>query len=51
MPLNEECGLIEWVSNVLPLKHILEKGYMRNGKKLFVSSRLPFPFVQERVVS
>lgn len=39
MPLNEECGLIEWVSNTNALKSILEKGYDRYKKKVYV--RLP----------
>lgn len=37
MPLNEECGLLEWVSNTVPLKGILESGYARHGKKVYVS--------------
>jgi serine/threonine-protein kinase ATR len=37
MPLNEECGLLEWVSNTNALKSILEKGYSKYGKKLYVS--------------
>lgn len=38
MPLNELCGLIEWVSNTLPLKVILEDQYKRkDNKKLYVS--------------
>jgi serine/threonine-protein kinase ATR len=37
MPLNEECGLLEWVSNTNALKSILEKGYGRHQKKLYVS--------------
>lgn len=36
-PLNEECGLIEWVSNTNALKSILEKGYSRRGVKIYVS--------------
>ena len=36
MPLNEECGLLEWVSNTAGFKHILEKGYARYGKKTYV---------------
>ncbi|WVO13494.1 hypothetical protein L204_101114 [Cryptococcus depauperatus] len=35
MPLNEECGLLEWVSNTHALKSILEKGYARHGRKIF----------------
>ncbi len=35
-PLNEECGLLEWVSNTNALKSILEKGYSRLGKKIYV---------------
>lgn len=36
MPLNEECGLLEWVSNTNALKVILEKGYARYNKKVYV---------------
>jgi serine/threonine-protein kinase ATR len=36
MPLNEECGLLEWVPNTTALRSILEKGYSRHGKKLYV---------------
>ncbi|WWC71522.1 uncharacterized protein I206_105480 [Kwoniella pini CBS 10737] len=35
MPLNEECGLLEWVANTNALKSILEKGYGRYGKKVY----------------
>lgn len=52
MPLNELCGLIEWVSNTLPLKVILEDHYKRrNGKKLYVSGQvqLPGPLASSRV--
>lgn len=37
MPLNEECGLLEWVANTHALKNILEKGYQRQGKRIWVS--------------
>jgi len=37
MPLNEDCGLLEWVSHTNALKSILEKGYSRHGKKVYVS--------------
>ncbi|WVQ82128.1 hypothetical protein IAT38_004256 [Cryptococcus sp. DSM 104549] len=37
MPLNEECGLLEWVSNTHALKKILDKGYERHGKKVFLT--------------
>ena len=37
MPLNEECGLLEWVSNTNALKRILEKEYARQNKKIYVS--------------
>ncbi|KAH8154219.1 uncharacterized protein LAJ45_01987 [Morchella importuna] len=30
-PLNEECGLIEWVNNVRPLRDILLKSYKAKG--------------------
>lgn len=39
MPLNEECGLLEWVSNTKAMKSILEKEYTRYGKKIYVSGR------------
>lgn len=35
MPLNEECGLIEWVPNTSALKRILEEGYERHKKKVY----------------
>jgi serine/threonine-protein kinase ATR len=37
MPLNEECGLLEWVVNTHALKNILEKGYQRHNKRIWVS--------------
>lgn len=37
MPLNEECGLLEWVSNTNALKSILEKNYARRGVRIYVS--------------
>ena len=36
MPLNEECGLLEWVSGTHALKKILETQYGRLGKRLYV---------------
>lgn len=39
MPLNEECGLLEWVSNTNAFKRILEKEYARVGKKIYVRER------------
>lgn len=30
-PLNEECGLIEWVNNMRPLREIIFKGYKAKG--------------------
>ena len=38
MPLNEECGLLEWVVNTHALKNILDKGYQRQGKRIWVRS-------------
>lgn len=35
MPLNEECGLLEWVTNTNAFKNILESGYARYGKKIY----------------
>ncbi|OCF42201.1 serine/threonine-protein kinase ATR [Kwoniella heveanensis CBS 569] len=37
MPLNEECGLLEWVANTYALKGILEKGYARYSKKIYTN--------------
>ena len=31
IPLNEECGLIEWVPNCVPFRHILVKLYKQKG--------------------
>lgn len=39
MPLNEECGLLEWVNNTVALRAILTKLYEREKKKVFVSSK------------
>jgi phosphatidylinositol kinase/protein kinase (PI-3 family) len=36
MPLNEECGLLEWVNNTIALRAILTKLYEREKKKVFV---------------
>ena len=35
MPLNEECGLIEWVNNTVSMRGILIKGYESRGVPLF----------------
>ncbi|KAL7422782.1 hypothetical protein Q5752_002077 [Cryptotrichosporon argae] len=35
MPLNEECGLLEWVAHTQALKSILEAGYQRYNKKIY----------------
>lgn len=32
-PLNEECGLIEWVPNLIGLRHILIALYKQRGNK------------------
>ena len=45
MPLNEECGLLEWVSNTSALKTILDKGYARYGKKTWVSESFPLTLI------
>ena len=34
--LNEECGLIQWVPNTIPLRSILNAHYARRGKQLWV---------------
>ncbi|KAI1315377.1 serine/threonine-protein kinase M1 [Mortierella claussenii] len=31
IPLNEECGLIEWVHNTTPFRHIMQKQYKVNN--------------------
>lgn len=31
MPLNEECGLIEWIENLHGLRHILHRLYRDSG--------------------
>ncbi|KAF9205154.1 serine/threonine-protein kinase M1 [Haplosporangium sp. Z 27] len=31
IPLNEECGLIEWVHNTTPFRHIMQKQYKMNN--------------------
>lgn len=31
IPLNEECGLIEWIPNLIGLRHILNKIYKEKG--------------------
>ena len=38
--LNEECGLLQWVSNTSALKSILEGGYARQGRRLYVCTAL-----------
>lgn len=40
MPLNEECGMLEWVSNTIPLRNILIKAYERRDVKTYVSELL-----------
>lgn len=39
IPLNEECGIIEWVNNTAGLRHILTKLYKEKG----VSSHILLP--------
>ncbi|KAG0364892.1 serine/threonine-protein kinase M1, partial [Gamsiella multidivaricata] len=34
IPLNEECGLIEWVHNTIPFRHIMQKQYKINNVNL-----------------
>jgi serine/threonine-protein kinase ATR len=31
LPLNETCGIIEWVPNTIPLRHILLERYKIRG--------------------
>ncbi|KAJ0062993.1 hypothetical protein NL108_010267 [Boleophthalmus pectinirostris] len=50
IPLNEECGIIEWVSNTAGLRHILTKLYKERGiylsgkelRKLILPKTAPF---------
>ncbi|KAF9435330.1 serine/threonine-protein kinase M1 [Entomortierella beljakovae] len=34
VPLNEECGLIEWVHGTIPFRHIMQKQYKMNNISL-----------------
>lgn len=36
-PLNEECGMLEWVNHTIPMKVILTKAYERHQKKVFTN--------------
>lgn len=38
VPLNEKCGLIEWVPNIVILRGILTKAYLARGIPAWVSS-------------
>lgn len=50
IPLNEECGIIEWVNNTAGLRHILTKLYKERGiylsgkelRKLILPKNAPF---------
>lgn len=46
-PLNEECGLIEWVNNVRTLRDIILKSYKVKQVAVNVSSNF---FVRDRSV-
>ena len=37
IPLNEECGVIEWVNNTRGLRHVLKELYDTRGIPLLVS--------------
>nr|CAB3224707.1 serine/threonine-protein kinase atr [Phallusia mammillata] len=49
IPLNEECGLIEWVNGVLPLRSILLQLYRQ--RRTLVSNRELFGWVQPKHAS
>lgn len=34
IPLNDECGIIEWVNNTAGLRNILIKLYKEKGKEI-----------------
>jgi hypothetical protein len=36
MPLNEECGLLEWVDYTLTFRSICDAAYHRHGKRIYV---------------
>lgn len=36
IPLNEECGIIEWVNNTTGLRHILTKLYKERGTFIYI---------------
>ena len=38
MPLNEECGLLKWVTNTNALNSLLEKDYGHYSKKVYMST-------------
>jgi phosphatidylinositol kinase/protein kinase (PI-3 family) len=47
-PLNEDCGLIEWVDNAVPLRAIIQENLSAKGIELRVCvreilSRIVFP--------
>ncbi|XP_035663621.1 serine/threonine-protein kinase atr-like [Branchiostoma floridae] len=42
VPLNEECGLIEWVNNTHPLRQVLIKIYKEKGMYTRASEFKPF---------
>jgi phosphatidylinositol kinase/protein kinase (PI-3 family) len=35
-PLNDECGLCQWVNNTIPLRNILQKVYSSKGIQIYV---------------
>lgn len=35
-PLNDECGLCQWVNNTIPLRNILQKHYSSKGIQIYV---------------
>ncbi|KAG0349509.1 serine/threonine-protein kinase M1 [Podila humilis] len=41
VPLNEECGLIEWVYNTVPYRHIMQRQY-----KLHSITTMPIPDIK-----
>lgn len=42
LPLNEECGLIEWVNNTVGFRHSLLKIYQANNMGIPVSWKRRF---------
>ena len=45
VPLNEECGLIEWVRNTVPIRNIFKTLYDRRNLSLHVGHKYLIHFL------